>query len=108
MDPTRDNPLIRFKAFIDGLGIFTFFAVLLLIVFGAAAAFSWLKIGAEPVEAAAKIRRASEVPIQRRHRFRDSECRKITNPFESHRCRNPDTSGSRIRDCQETRIRSAD
>ena len=56
MDPTRDNLLIRFKAFIDGLGIFTFFAVLLLVVFGAAAAFGWLKKGAEPEEAAAKIR----------------------------------------------------
>ena len=56
MDPTRDNLLIRFKAFIDGLGIFTLFAVLLLVVFGAAAAFGWLKKGAEPEEAAAKIR----------------------------------------------------
>lgn len=56
MDPTRDNLMIRFKAFIDGLGIFTLFAVLLLVIFGAAAAFGWLKKGEEPEGAAAKIR----------------------------------------------------
>ncbi len=56
MDPTRDNLLIRFKAFIDGLGIFTLFAVLLLVILGAAAAFGWFKKGEAPEDAAAKIR----------------------------------------------------
>ena len=58
MDPTRDNLLIRFKAFIDGLGIITLFAVLLLVIFGAAAAFGWFKKGAEPEDAAEKIRQS--------------------------------------------------
>ena len=63
MDPTRDNLLIRFKAFIDGLGIITLFAVLLLVIFGAAAAFGWLKKGAEPEDAAAKIRQSVKAEV---------------------------------------------
>ena len=56
MDPTRDNPLIRIKAFFDGLGILTFFGVLLLLVLGVAAIFGILRKGEEPEEAAGKIR----------------------------------------------------
>lgn len=56
MDPTRDNLQIRFKAFIDGLGIFTIFAVILLIILGGAAIFGWLPKGEEPEDAAGKIR----------------------------------------------------
>ena len=56
MDPTRDNPLIRIKAFVDGLGILTFFGVLLLLVLGVAAAFGLFTKGEEPEEAAGKIR----------------------------------------------------
>lgn len=56
MDPTRDNPLIRIKAFFDGLGILTFFGVLLLLVLGVAALFGLLRKGEEPEEAAGKVR----------------------------------------------------
>jgi mono/diheme cytochrome c family protein len=63
MDPTRDNLLIRFKAFIDGLGILTLFAVLLLVILGAAAAFGWFKKGTEPEEAAAKIRQGVKAGV---------------------------------------------
>lgn len=56
MDPTRDNPIIRIKAFLDGLGIFTLFALLLLILLGGAAFFGWFKKGEEPESAAGKIR----------------------------------------------------
>lgn len=56
MDPTRDNPLIRIKAFIDGLGILTLFAVLLLLILGIGAALGWFRKGEEPEDAAAKIR----------------------------------------------------
>ena len=56
MDPTRDNPLIRIKAFFDGLGILTFFGVLLLLILGIAAAFGIFTKGEEPEEAAGKIR----------------------------------------------------
>jgi mono/diheme cytochrome c family protein len=56
MDPTRDNPLIRIKAFIDGLGIFTLFALLLLLIFGIGALFGWFRKGEEPEDAAGKIR----------------------------------------------------
>lgn len=56
MDPTRDNLMIRFKAFLDGLGIFTLFAVLLLVILGVAALAGWLKKGEEPEADAAKIR----------------------------------------------------
>lgn len=56
MDPTRDNLQIRFKAFIDGLGIFTIFAVILLIILGGAAIFGWFPKGEEPENAAGKIR----------------------------------------------------
>ncbi len=63
MDPTRDNLMIRFKAFIDGLGIFTLFAVLLLVILGAAAAFGWLKKGEEPEDTAAKIREVTKAEV---------------------------------------------
>lgn len=56
MDPTRDNPLIRIKAFIDGLGIFTFFAVVLLLIIGLAAAFGLFSRGETPEDAAGEIR----------------------------------------------------
>lgn len=63
MDPTRDNPLIRIKAFIDGLGIFTFFAVVLLIIIGIAAAFGWFRKGQEPEDAAGEIRYETKAEI---------------------------------------------
>jgi mono/diheme cytochrome c family protein len=63
MDPTRDNLLIRFKAFIDGLGIFTLFAVLLLVILGGAAVFGWLPKGEEPEDAAGKIRQATKAEV---------------------------------------------
>ena len=56
MDPTRDNLQIRFKAFIDSLGIFTIFAVILLIILGGASIFGWFPKGEEPEDAAGKIR----------------------------------------------------
>ena len=56
MDPTRDNPLIRIKAFIDGLGILTLFAVILVLVLGIGAAFGWFRKADEPEDAAGKIR----------------------------------------------------
>jgi mono/diheme cytochrome c family protein len=56
MDPTRDNPLIRIKAFIDGLGIFTLFAVVLLLIFGIGALFGMFKKGETPEDAAGEIR----------------------------------------------------
>ncbi len=56
MDPTRDNPLIRIKAFFDGLGILTFFGILLLLVLGIAAAFGIFTKGEEPEDVAGKIR----------------------------------------------------
>lgn len=64
MDPTRDNPIIRFKAFIDGLGIFTFFAVIILILMLGAAAFGWFKKGQEPEDAAAQIRLNTKSEVQ--------------------------------------------
>ncbi len=63
MDPTRDNLMIRFKAFIDGLGIFTLFAVLLLVIFGVAALSGKFKKGEEPEAAAAEIRYATKIEI---------------------------------------------
>jgi mono/diheme cytochrome c family protein len=56
MDPTRDNPLTRIKAFFDGLGIFTLFAVILLIILGAGALFGWFQKGETPDNAAGDIR----------------------------------------------------
>jgi mono/diheme cytochrome c family protein len=56
MDPTRDNPLIRIKAFLDGLGILTLFALILVLVLGIGAAFGWFRKGEEPEDAAGKIR----------------------------------------------------
>jgi mono/diheme cytochrome c family protein len=56
MDPTRDNPLIRIKAFIDGLGIFTLFAVILLVILGAGALFGWFGKSETPEDAAGEIR----------------------------------------------------
>jgi mono/diheme cytochrome c family protein len=56
MDPTRDNPLIRIKAFIDGLGIFTLFAVILLLILGAGALFGWFGKVTPPEDAAGEIR----------------------------------------------------
>jgi mono/diheme cytochrome c family protein len=63
MDPTRDNLLIRFKAFIDGLGIFTLFAVLLLAILGAAYVLDFFPKGQEPEDAAAKIRQGIKSEI---------------------------------------------
>lgn len=56
MDPTRDNILIRFKAFIDGLGIFTFMAVLLLIILGGSALIGWYKSADTPEDSSAGVR----------------------------------------------------
>ncbi len=56
MDPTRDNPLIRIKAFVDGLGIFTFFAVILLLILGMGALFGWFGKTETPEDAAGNIR----------------------------------------------------
>lgn len=56
MDPTRDNPLNRIKAFFDGLGIFTFFALLLLLILGIGALFGFFKKGESPEDAAGDIR----------------------------------------------------
>jgi len=56
MDPTRDNLLIRIKAFIDGLGIFTLFAVILLVILGAGALFGWFGKSETPEDAAGEIR----------------------------------------------------
>jgi mono/diheme cytochrome c family protein len=56
MDPTRDNPLIRIKAFIDGLGIFTLFAVILLLILGVGALFGWFAKSDTPEDAAGDIR----------------------------------------------------
>ena len=56
MDPTRDNPLIRIKAFLDGLGILTLFAVLLLLILGIGALAGWFRKGEEPEDVAGNIR----------------------------------------------------
>ena len=64
MDPTRDNPLIRIKAFLDGLGIFTLFAVILLLILGAGALFGWFRKGEEPEDAAGKIRYEISAEVQ--------------------------------------------
>jgi mono/diheme cytochrome c family protein len=56
MDPTRDNPLIRIKAFIDGLGIFTLFAVILSLILGMGALFGWFGKTETPEDAAGEIR----------------------------------------------------
>lgn len=56
MDPTRDNPLIRIKAFIDGLVIFTLFAVILLLILGVGALFGWFAKSDTPEDAAGDIR----------------------------------------------------
>ena len=56
MDPTSDNPLIRIKAFFDGLGILTFFGVVLVLGLGVAAVFGVVRKGEEPEDAAGKIR----------------------------------------------------
>ncbi|MGB6223508.1 c-type cytochrome, partial [Haloferula sp.] len=53
MEPTRDNPLVRFSAFWWGIGVISLFGVLLLIL--------WLRSGGnsgiEPLEQAAAIKR---------------------------------------------------
>ncbi|MEP4079139.1 c-type cytochrome [Haloferula sp.] len=53
MEPTRDNPLVRFTAFWWGIGVISLFGVLLLIL--------WLRSGGnsgiEPLEQAAAIKR---------------------------------------------------
>ncbi|MFM2197856.1 MAG: hypothetical protein RLZZ505_1288 [Verrucomicrobiota bacterium] len=56
MDPTRDNPLIRIKAFIDGLGIFTLFAVILMLILGMGALLGWFGKIETPEDAAGEIR----------------------------------------------------
>lgn len=56
MDPTRDNPLIRIKAFIDGLGIFTIFAVILFLIIGIGTLFGWFGKTLSPEDAAGNIR----------------------------------------------------
>jgi mono/diheme cytochrome c family protein len=64
MDPTRDNPLIRIKAFLDGLGILTLFAVLLLLILGIGALAGWFRKGEEPEDAAGKIRYGISEEVQ--------------------------------------------
>ena len=64
MDSTRDNPLIRIKAFLDGLGILTLFAVILLLIFGIGALFGWFRKGEEPEDAAGKIRYGISKEVQ--------------------------------------------
>ncbi len=56
MDPSRDNPLIRIKAFIDGLGIFTLFAVILVLILGVGSLFGWFGKSDTPEDAAGAIR----------------------------------------------------
>ncbi|WP_411825849.1 c-type cytochrome [Luteolibacter sp. AS25] len=56
MDPSRDNLLIRFKAFIDSLGVFTIFAVILLLILGIGALFGWFKQGEDTEIAGAAVR----------------------------------------------------
>jgi len=63
MDPTRDNLLIRFKAFIDSLGIFTFFTVILLVVLGGAAVFGWFPNGETPEDVAGNIRLETKAEV---------------------------------------------
>lgn len=63
MDPTRDNPLIRIKAFFDGLGIFTLFAVILLVILGAGALFGWFEEGETAEDTAAEIRLETKAEV---------------------------------------------
>lgn len=56
MDPTRDNPFIRIKAFFDGLGMFTLFALILLVLLGLGAAFGLFQKGEEPESVAGTYR----------------------------------------------------
>lgn len=63
MDPTRDNPLIRIKAFFDGLGIFTLFTVILLVILGAGALFGWFQKGEAPEDAAGDIRKEIKAEV---------------------------------------------
>ena len=63
MDPTRDNPLIRLKAFFDGLGIFTFFAVVLLILLGLAAILGLFGKGETAEDAAGQIRYVTKAEV---------------------------------------------
>lgn len=56
MDSTRDNLMIRFKAFVDGLGIFTLIPLILLTIFGAALALGWFEGETTPEDAAGDIR----------------------------------------------------
>ncbi len=56
MEPTHDNTLTRIKAFFDGLGVFTLFALLLLIVLGLGALFGFMDKGEDPDDVAGEIR----------------------------------------------------
>ena len=55
--------MIRFKAFLDGLGIFTFFTLILLVIIGAAALFGWFPKGETPEDVAGDIRLETKVEI---------------------------------------------
>jgi mono/diheme cytochrome c family protein len=56
MEPTHDNPLTRAKAFFDGLGVFTLFALLLVIIVAFGAMFGWLEPGTDPEDVAGEVR----------------------------------------------------
>ncbi|MBC7980676.1 MAG: cytochrome c [Armatimonadetes bacterium] len=56
MDPTRDNPLIRLKAFFDGFGIFFIFAIAIALIAGFGAVFGVLEKSGTPEDAAGDIR----------------------------------------------------
>lgn len=65
MEPTRDNPLIRIKAFLDGLGVFTFFALVLLVIIGIAAVFGFFNSAQEPEDVAGDIRYETKAEIDK-------------------------------------------
>lgn len=56
MEPTRDTSLDRIKAFLDGLGIFTLFALILLVILGIGSVLGWFQKGELPEDAAGDIR----------------------------------------------------
>ena len=64
MDSTRSNIFIRLKAFIDSLGIFTFFPVVLLLIFGIGALSGWFENEEDPEDAAAAIRYETKAEVE--------------------------------------------
>ncbi|MFK7851842.1 MAG: cytochrome c [Akkermansiaceae bacterium] len=64
MDPTRDNPIIRLKAFADGLGIFTVFALILVLIIGAGALFGWFSEPETPEDATGEIRYETKEEVE--------------------------------------------